>query len=62
MSNALDILLELPKALLINFKYFTFKEVIKLPIFISHKVKLKEIPDKVIIDTETRTGMIKNCF
>lgn len=62
IGDIFNILCGLPKTLLINFKYFTFKEAIKLPIFVSHKVKLKEISGKVIIDTEIRTGMIKFGF
>lgn len=33
----------LPKTILFNFKYFDFKDAIKLPIFVSSQVLLKEL-------------------
>lgn len=52
-------LLGLPKTLLFNFHYFPLKTAIKLPVWLTHKVRLKSLKGKVVIDTENiKRGMI----
>jgi len=52
-------LLGLPKTLLFNFHYFPFKTAIKLPVLLTHRVRLKKMKGKVIIDShKIRRGMI----
>ncbi|MGQ9644556.1 MAG: acyltransferase, partial [Ignavibacterium sp.] len=51
--------LGLPKTLLFNFHYFNFKTAIKLPVWMTHKVRLKSLKGEVILQTEKiRRGMI----
>lgn len=49
----------LPKTIYLNFKYFQLKDAIKLPIFVSHHVWLKEVKGKIKINAPIHTGMIK---
>ena len=52
-------LLGFPKTLLFNFQYFPFKTAIKLPVWLTHKVRLKSLKGEVILQTEKiRRGMI----
>jgi hypothetical protein len=39
-------LLGLPKTLIFNFHYFPFKIAIRLPVLLTHKVRLKKIKGK----------------
>jgi len=52
-------LLGLPKTLLFNFHYFPLKVAIKLPVWLTHKVRLKALKGNVIIESENiRRGII----
>ena len=50
------------KSIYFNFKYLSFKEAIKFPIFISNKVYLKNVKGKIIIESPISFGMIKIGF
>lgn len=43
MNDIVRLLLGLPKTIRFNLKYFPFKQAIRLPVFISHQVWLKEL-------------------
>lgn len=59
MNKKILFLLGFPKTLLFNFHYFPFKTAIKLPVWLTHKVRLKSLNGKVILQTEKiRRGMI----
>ena len=51
----------LPKTILFNFKYFNFKDAIKLPVFVSSQVLLKELNGTINLDI-VRTGVIRLGF
>mgnify|MGYP005868018019 FL=1 len=52
-------LLGLPKTLLFNFHYFPFKKAMKLPVWLTHRVRLKSLKGEVILQSEKiRRGMI----
>ena len=56
-------LLGLPKTLLFNFHYFDFKTAIKLPVWLTHKVRLKSLKGIVYLETsQIRRGMISIGF
>lgn len=59
VKRLIDYVLGLPKTLYINFKYFSFKDALKLPVLISHKVKLIKVKGRIIIEGTIKTGMIK---
>lgn len=49
----------LTKTLIFNFHYFPFKTAIKLPVWLTHKVRLKSLKGKVKIQSEKiKRGMI----
>lgn len=49
----------LPKTLLFNFHYFPIRNAIKLPVLLTHKVRLKKLKGRVILQAkEIRRGMI----
>lgn len=57
------ILRAIPKTIYFNFKYLPFKEAIKFPIMVSHRVWLMETGGKLSIDTKTlKPAMIKLGF
>ena len=59
MNKIILFLLGLPKTLLFNFHYFPFKVVIKLQVWLTHKVRLKKLKGEVIFEAEKiRRGMI----
>lgn len=60
--NMLSFILGLPKTIYVNFRYFKFRDAIKLPIWISKNVLLKETNGKIIINTKLKTGLIKFGF
>lgn len=62
MDNYISIILGLAKTIYINFKYFKFKDAIKLPILLSNKVKINSLNGKIIINNKVKTGMIKIGF
>jgi acetyltransferase-like isoleucine patch superfamily enzyme len=53
--------LSLPKTLLFNFRYFPFKVAVKLPVFISHRVLLRELSGKVEL-RKIKRGIVKIGF
>lgn len=61
-DNYILFLLGLPKTIYFNLKYFKLKEAIKLPVFVSHKVKLLKLDGLIIINASIRPGMIKLGF
>lgn len=52
----------IPKTIYFNFKYLPFKEAIKFPFIISHRVWLMDCKGKVSINSNLSTGMIKVGF
>ncbi|MGG4407210.1 acyltransferase [Niallia taxi] len=58
-QKILIFLLGLPNTLIFNFYYFKFKDAVKLPVFISHRVVLDKMKGKVIIEAPLSFGMIK---
>lgn len=56
------LILAIPKTVYFNFKYLRFREAIKLPILVSHRVYLKETRGKVFINSDIKSGMIKIGF
>lgn len=61
-DNYILFLLGLPKTIYFNLKYFKLKEAIKLPVFVSYKVKLLKLDGLIIINASIRPGMIKLGF
>lgn len=56
-------LLGLPKTLLFNFHYFDFKTAIKIPVWLTHKVRLKNLKGRVLLDvSQIKRGMISIGF
>lgn len=51
----------IPKSLYFNLKYFSIREAIRLPILISHHVKLKRLKGKIILEN-ARFGGVKIGF
>jgi len=51
-------ILALPNTLRFNFKYFPFKQAIKLPVYVSHRVWLMQINGNIQIEGPIRRGMI----
>jgi acetyltransferase-like isoleucine patch superfamily enzyme len=65
MSSYLKIihmLLGLPKTIYFNFKYFKFRDAIKFPVILSHRVTLARTKGKIVIDAPIETGMIRIGF
>lgn len=59
----MEYILGLYKSLYVNFKCLTFSQAVKLPIFISHRVKLSSVRGKIILKAPyIKTGMIKIGF
>lgn len=50
------------KSLYLNFRYLNFRDAIKFPIVVSHKVFIRNSKGKVIINSQVKTGMIKIGF
>lgn len=57
MKQLLLFILCLPKTLLFNLRYFPLKDAIRLPVFVSHRVWLKELSGTVKV-SDVRTGAI----
>lgn len=57
----IDILLGLPKSIIINFKYLQFKQAIKLPILLSKDVIIKKMSGKISLGKE-EFGVVKIGF
>ncbi|MFT3868863.1 MAG: acyltransferase [Nibricoccus sp.] len=65
MKNALrsilrkwDFLLSIPNTVHFNLRYFPFRTALKLPVFVSHRVQLKELSGTVELQ-RIRTGIVK---
>jgi len=52
----------IPKTLLFNFYYLPLKQSLKLPIIVSHRVKIEKLSGNVILKGKVRTGKIKIGF
>ena len=46
--------LGLPKTICFNFKYFPFKQAVRLPILVSHRVVLKSLKGKIILNNKQK--------
>lgn len=53
----IDILLGLPKSIIVNFKLLPFKQAIRLPILVSHKTKLFSLFGHMQINYPLRMGL-----
>ena len=56
--------LGLPKTICFNFKYFPFKQAVRLPILVSHRVVLKSLKGKIILNNKQKRkfGIVKIGF
>ncbi len=52
----------IPKTLYFNFKYFDFKNAIRFPVWISHRVHLMHMGGTVVIDAPIKFGMVRIGF
>jgi len=50
------------KTLYFNFKYFSFKEALRLPVIVSKNVYLRRVKGKVTVEAPLRPGLIKIGF
>ncbi len=50
-----------PKSVYINFKYFPFKTAIKLPVYVSHKVKFESLNGRINL-RKVKTGIVRIGF
>ena len=65
MINATMIYLALraiPKTMYFNFKYLKFKDALKMPILVSHRVLLMETEGKIEINKYLKTAMVRIGF
>lgn len=59
MNNKILFFPGLPKTFLFNFYYFPFRTAIKLPVWLTHRMRLKTLKGKVILKSnEIRRGMV----
>ena len=61
ISKAIVFILSLPKTLIFNFYYLPFNQAIKLPIFISYRLKLRDMRGTITIE-QCKTGIIQIGF
>jgi len=61
ISKVIVFILSLPKTLIFNFYYLPFNQAIKLPIFISYRLKLRDMRGTITID-QCKTGIIQIGF
>ncbi len=52
----------IPKTLLFNFYYFSFKEAIRFPVIVSHKTAFLSLDGKVVLPKKAKTAKIKLGF
>ncbi len=52
----------IPKTIFFNFKYFKFKDALRFPIWISHRVHLMHMGGTVVIDAPVKFGMVRIGF
>lgn len=62
IHKILLILKAIPKTLVFNFKYFPVRDAIKLPIIVSHRVRLQKMNGSVEIDSPIKFNMIRIGF
>jgi acetyltransferase-like isoleucine patch superfamily enzyme len=62
IRDTIHILRSIPKTLYFNFQYFKWKDAIQLPVFISHRVVLRETKGKITISNEKKMAMIRIGF
>lgn len=63
MSKIFELLMSIPKTVYMNLKYFELKIALKMPIFVSYNVLLKQMNGEIVIDSsEIKSGMIKIGF
>ncbi len=61
ISKIIVFILSLPKTLIFNFYYLPFQQAIKLPVFISYRLKLRDMRGSITID-QCKTGIIQIGF
>lgn len=61
ISKVCVFILSLPKTLIFNFYYLPFQQAIKLPIFISYRLKLRDMRGTITI-AQCKTGIIQIGF
>lgn len=49
IKKILEYILAVPKSVIFNFKYLRFREAIKLPVIVSHRVHLKGLKGKITV-------------
>ena len=54
----INVLLGLPKSLIVNMKLLPFSQALKLPILVSHRTKCVSLLGRFEIDGPLRTGLI----
>jgi acetyltransferase-like isoleucine patch superfamily enzyme len=52
----------IPKTLLFNFVYFDVRTALRVPVVVSHRVKLARLDGRVVLGTRPRFGMIRIGF
>lgn len=59
MHNILYFLFGLPKTLIINFKYFSWHDAWRLPIWVTFRCRLRALKGEIKIEAPLKPGMIK---
>lgn len=63
MNKKIQILLGIPKSIYINFKYFKFRDAIKLPILVSYRTKFAKLEGEIKIkNCKIKTGLLQIGF
>lgn len=62
MRDCFFLILSLPKTIYFNFKYFNFKQAMKLPILMSYNTVLLSTKGKITINRPIKTAMIRIGF
>lgn len=52
----------IPKTVLFNFRYLPFKQAIKFPVVVSHRVALQRMGGNIRFDAPVRTNMVRIGF
>ena len=61
-NDRLDYIRSIPKTMYVNFKYFPFKDALKVPLLVSHRVYLKSLKGELIIEKKISFGIVKIGF
>jgi acetyltransferase-like isoleucine patch superfamily enzyme len=56
------LILAIPKTIYFNLKYFPFRDAIKFPVIVSHRVVLAKTKGKIVIDSPIKPGLIRIGF